>query len=131
MAGNHDHELVPSEKRSEGIVRAVLPTTQPNELNLGADEIDIGRKEPAPEGAVPDGLLGNLGSQQDMINGRVEASLLHAEPRRRVTLRVQIDQERGTLGQPEAGSEVDRRGGFPHAALLIHYRNGSGNQLPP
>jgi hypothetical protein len=79
-------------------VQSVLATLHADELDLGADQIDVGRKKlKRRERRLPKGLLCGLGSEQNMIDGRVQARLLHAEPCRRVPLGIQVDEEGGTL----------------------------------
>ena len=60
-----------------------------------------------------------------MVHGRVEAAFLNPEPSRRVALRVEIDEQGGSLGKGQARRQVDGGRRLPDPALLVYDRKGS------
>ena len=64
----------------------------------------------------------------------VDAALLGAaarvaQPRAGVPLRVDVDQQDALLGGRQGGGKIHRRGGLPHAALLIRYRDDPSHEI--
>ena len=66
---------------------------------------------------------------QHIIYGRPRRRILHAETARRVSLRIDIEDEGALFGNGERGAEVDRGRGLPDTALLVRDRYYVGHAL--
>src|SRR5687767_7500667 len=73
-----------------------------------------------------DRLIHRFSTEENMIDRGIEPGFLYTEPGGGVTLRIQIDQDRGMLSQGQPRSEANRRCGLTHAALLVHHCNDLG-----
>jgi hypothetical protein len=56
---------------------------------------------------------------EDVIDGRLDISMVQTKPGRRVALRVEVDHQNACAGQGKVGADVHRGGRLPHSALLI------------
>jgi hypothetical protein len=59
-----------------------------------------------------------------MVDGPIQTSLVDTEPRCRVALGIEVDEERSALGEGESSRQVHRGGGLAYATFLIRYSNG-------
>ena len=59
------------------------------------------------------------GGERVVDGAAVGGAALHAEARRQVGLRVEVDEEDALVGEGEGGGEVDGGGGLADAALLV------------
>src|SRR5207249_10187724 len=75
------------------------------------------------------GFFGGLTSEQDVVDRRIEASLLDPEPRRRISLRVEIDQQHATLRKGQSRRQIHRRRRFTNPALLVDDGNRSTSAI--
>ena len=115
------------------VLEPALTVLDPDELDLGAHEVDVGgqdTKRGRPCGAKR--FVERLRAEEDVIHRRIETSLLDAEARRGVALRVEVHEQGRALGECEACCEVDGGRGLAHAALLVHDRDGftHGSSVP-
>src|SRR6185503_10636012 len=67
--------------------------------------------------------------QQDVVYRLPGLGLVDAETGRRITLRIEINQDGTPLRQRQSSSEVHGGGGLSHAALLIDDCDHSGHYL--
>src|SRR5262249_53877115 len=116
----------------EHVSKPVLSPLDPNQLDLRADQVDIGWQYPqARHDGRTDGLFGRLAPEQHMVDRGMKTGLLDPEPGRRVPLGIEIDEKRRTLRESETRGEVDGGGGLSHPALLVHDREGPGHLSVP
>src|SRR6266850_4231220 len=107
------------------MLETALALLDPDELDLRADQVDVGGKHAKGRGAGgAQSLLDRLSAEEDVIHARIEPRLLDPQARRGVALRVEVDEEGRALGESQAGREVDRRRGLAHAALLVDDSDG-------
>ena len=74
--------------------------------------------------------MGRFADQEVVDAALVGVAAGVAQPRAGVALRVEVDQEHALLGGGQRRGKVDRRGGLPHAALLIRYRDDPSHENP-
>jgi hypothetical protein len=70
-------------------------------------------------------LLGRFGSEQGVVDGRVQPWLLDAKPGRGVALGIEVDDKGPALGEGEAGGEIDGGRRLADATLLVDDGQGS------
>ena len=96
---------------------------QADQLDLGARQIPVCRHERqilhARRHHRQSGGLGLLGCQRLVDRFRLGCLILHADAAGEIALRVDIDQKDALFSQREGRGQVDGRGGFTHAPLLI------------
>ncbi len=110
----------------QSLTQPRLPTFEPDQLDFGADEIDVRRQEREPrQSRGRECLLCWFVAEQDMVDRRVERALLNPEPRRSVALRIEVDEQASLIGKSKAGREVDGCRGLADTALLVDYRENS------
>src|SRR5919197_1139400 len=121
-----DHEVVRLGHGLEGDAQAILALADGYELDLGADQVDVGREQlQMHQRGLANGLLGGLVPKDHVIDGRVEPGLLKTQPCRGIALRVQVHKEGRALREGEAGCKIDGGGRLSHAALLVGDRKDS------
>ena len=122
---DHD-ELVLVSYRLEGVLELEVPVDLPHQLGLDLCEGDPRRRQVQ---------VGDGRGENDVRQGQPLAEHLvhrsgeraHVEVRhRRVSLRIQVDEERAAPPHREGGREVNGGRRLPDAALLI--RDGDGDQ---
>lgn len=107
--------------RRQGAREAMLAALDCDELDLRPYEVDIrGQEVEAGQGGLDDGFFRRLAPEQGVVHGRVQTFFLYPEPGRRISLRIQIGEKSGVTRESETSRQIDRRRGFPYAALLIH-----------
>jgi hypothetical protein len=98
----------------------MLTTFDRDELDLGADEINVGRKQiETRQGGVNDRPLGRLAPQQGMVDRRVKALLLDSKSRGGIALRIEVGEEGWSAREGETGGQVDRRRRLSYTTLLV------------
>src|SRR5262245_55719362 len=101
----HQDVLVRPGQPLESVTQAVLAALEPDQLDLGAHEINVrGKKTKGWQRRVEHGFVRMLVAEQRMVNRRVEAGFSNAEPGGRVTLRIKVNEERRALRQRQSGS---------------------------
>src|SRR5215813_5818895 len=127
-----DYVVVSRCDRLEHVSESVLATRDADELDLGSDEVDVGRQQSQPRhNCRPDRLLGGLSTEEYVVDRWMETGLLDSQTGRRVALRIEVDQKGRVLGQGEAGGKVHGRRSLPDAALLVHDREDSSHPNVP
>src|SRR5438046_6871459 len=107
------------------MLETALALLDPDQLDLRADQVDVGGKHAKSRGAGgAQSLLDRLGAEEDVIHARIEPSLIDPQAGRRVALRVEVDEQGRALRESEAGREVDSGRGLAHAALLVDESDG-------
>src|SRR5205085_9446414 len=120
-----EDEVVLRRAGCERLREVALAVAALRELDDCACELGFRRHEvEVREGGVLRELPKRRTVEQVVARGAVGA---HAEPRRRVRLRVEVDDERPLPGLGEAGGEVDRSRRLADAALLVRERVDPGH----
>jgi hypothetical protein len=117
-------ELV-ERRRREGLPQPVLPGHHADELDLCAGQVDGGRDAEQVRRcrALGRGLRQPDLAQQGLVHRRRAQTMVHAESRACVALRVEVDHEHPDAVHRQRGRDVDRAGGLPDAALLVGDRH--------
>jgi len=106
-------------KTLQCIAQAEIAPRLGDELKLGAREIDRGGNDVQPGNAGGHDGVRQRRADQDIIGGDIALVTRDAESGRGVALRVEVDDEDGLAHGGKRRSQIDRRGGLAHAALLI------------
>ena len=109
----------------------MLALVQSYELDLRADEIDVGGEKPqSRHGSGMDGFPSSLASQEHVINGGVEAGLLDSQSRGRIALWIEVDDKGGAGSEGKTGGEVYSGRRLPDSALLVYDRYDFTHEIP-
>ncbi len=126
-----DDELEAVADGLEGATEAILPGVEGDELDVGAEEIFVGRDDGEE---VELGGLESVGSSevahQDLVGVGTVRVAEEAEAAGSVGLWVAVDQEGWGLVRGERGGEVDGGGRLADAALLVGDRDDSSHVSP-
>src|SRR5262245_42781784 len=109
----------------------MLAIRQRDQLDLRPHEVTCGREQ--IEAVYPcrsDRFSRRPPSYQHFIEGRGRLEPRIPQSRSRACLRVGINQEDPVPGKGESRSQIDGRGGLPHSALLIRYRDRPTHHHP-
>ena len=109
------------EVRVECAAEALLARDERHELDLGAGEVDGGGNavELLVLGGWPDDVGEREVGDQHVVDALLVGTVVDAEGRRRVALRVEVDHEHVRAGAGQCGGEVHRGRGLADAALLV------------
>ena len=104
----------------EALLEQSLAVRHPGELDLCSRQVDVGRDQgEAGHAGRLNHLLDRGLARQQVVNAQAGAGRVEAQAGRGVRLRIKIDQQRRMAHLGHGRAEVDRRGGFPHTALLV------------
>ncbi len=93
------------------------------QFHLGGGEIEMRADDRQVIGHLPPyGRQAGV-SRQHVVDGTAFAARLNAQVQGRVSLRIQIGQADSPPGGGQRRTEIDGRGGFAHAPLLIDDRD--------
>src|SRR5207244_12446736 len=68
--------------------------------------------------------------KQDVIDSAGKASIIEADSRCSVALRIHVYQEHFAICQSQSGSKIHGGSGLTHSALLVRHRNDSSHKPP-
>ena len=104
----------------------MLALGQIQECDLRAGEVVVGGQQVEAGLAGRDHRRGDVPFlHQDIIDGSGDGPFIDTAPHSGVALGIQIDQQRPPFGGCQGRRQIDRGGGFSHAAFLI----GDGDDL--
>ncbi len=87
-------------------------------LALEGHEVDGGGDDGEPRHVSGDARVGDGCGPAQHVEGR-HRTLIDAEPRARISLRIEIDDENALADGGERGAEIDGGRGLTHAAFLV------------
>ncbi len=119
-AVDQDVVVIRFEQR-ERILEPRLARQLVDQFDLGTGELAVRRHHVEAAVGAHAHLVDRLVADQHMVDGLLEAGLVDAAPRRRVALRIEVDQQHAALGRGQAGSEIDARGGLADPTFLVGY----------
>jgi hypothetical protein len=91
-----------------------------DELDLRAHQVGVGRRdEQGGDLGRADHVRDRHIAEQGVVYGELDAIARVTHARRRVALRIEVDQQHAMATRRDRRGEVDRRGCLAHAALLV------------
>jgi len=114
------------------VFKLVFASFHADELDGGTDKIFVCRNEvQAGNLGLEDDSGGRFVQDDGMVNRASSGILRESEAASRVSLRIRVYEERALFFSGQRGTEIDGRGGFSHAALLICDGNDSAHAIAP
>ncbi len=118
-----ENEVVVAHDALERDLETRLARLQFDQLDLRAGELAVGGHQVVATALRARAYGCQLGEpEQNVVDGANDSALVHAASHRRVTLRIEIDQEHAPTSLSKRGGEVDAGRRLADAALLIHDR---------
>ena len=105
-------------QRLECSLQRIFPLLNAHQLHAGAGQRDVGGQNIAVF-CVDHRVCGGEILNHDIIGRMGSRAFFHAKAGGRVGLRVKIAQKDALSRLLQCSGQIDRRGRFPHAALLI------------
>ncbi len=117
-------------EQGDGLLEHALPGDGVDELDLDAHQVDAGRHHVEPgEVSVFFDLGKGFLARKEVVGAAGDVLAVNAHAARGVALRIGVDEQHFFFRRSERGSDVDRGGGLPHAALLIGDCDNSAHEL--
>ncbi len=117
--GVDEEELEVFAQRLDRLLQPRLAARLVDELDLRADQVPPGGKQRKVwKGRLPHRAVG-APCEENVVGARALVFAGKAESRRRVGLRVQIDQQDAPIQRSQRSGEVDRGRGLSHAPFLV------------
>ena len=118
-----ENEVVVAHDALERDLEPRLARLQFDQFDLRAGELAIGGHQVVATALRAHTYRCQLGEpEQNVVDGAGDSALVHAASHRRITLRVEINQEHAPSGLSKRRREVNAGRRFADTALLIHDR---------
>ena len=116
----NDQVVVVAQRRFDRFTQQIFAAGERGHLDFGADQIDRRRRH-AQMGQFrrPDDRVNRLLPDQEIVGRRLQAAAIDSDTAGGVALRVDVEQQDVIFGRRERCGQIDRRGGFADAPLLV------------
>ena len=122
------HEVVLGHHPGERSLESPVAPIELDELDLGTRQLAVGAENVVAGLIAATRCFGNRGAlEQHVVDAQLELVLVDTRPHRRVTLRIEVDDENAFSDSRQAGSEVDGGGRLADAALLVGNTKNTGH----